>query len=319
MSTTTLAALCAGLFDDAAVFPPGCSPVDQAWLRHRELHQGPYAGCIGPLLLAPPHVTPLVDWLGAQDALGAPGMGGAPGLGVVGEEVHVVLVARAGVSLGDLDTALADLVAARPSLGLRVVGLEVAHTPGWQRLLMLGLPLVVEAPRAGHLRDRVLAEVAGARAAGHLVRAKLRTQATASEPVPSAEELADFLLACTDHGVPFKLTGGLHHAVATGTPTTDQGADPAQTTAEAVEHQHGALNVLLATHDVLHGTDRSEVTATLCTQDADILTHRTLELSATEVTGLRRAFTTYGCCGVLDPLTELTELGLLPPTVPATR
>lgn len=295
MSTTSSPGpLCAGLVDDAAVFPPGSSPVGRAWREHQELQEGPYAECVGPLLLAPEHVAPLL----AELAGGRTSTGG----GTTGADVSVVLVSRAGTSLTDLDGALADLLAARPATGVRVVALEVAHVSGWQRLLTLGLPLVVEVSRDERPRDEALHEIVQARAAGHSVRAKLRTQPTPAGPVPTADELADFVEACTQRRVPFKLTGGLHHAVVS---PTDR------------DRQHGALNVLLATHTVLAGAPRHSVRAVLTSQDAQDLGRQARDLSTDQVSDLRSAFTAYGCCAVLDPLTELAELGLLLPSAPA--
>ncbi|HNQ07315.1 MAG TPA: hypothetical protein PKH97_09040, partial [Tetrasphaera sp.] len=54
-------ALFADLFDDAAVFPPGNSPLDAAVAGHRRLRRSPYADLVGPLLLPPASVAAAAD------------------------------------------------------------------------------------------------------------------------------------------------------------------------------------------------------------------------------------------------------------------
>ena len=72
--------------------------------------------------------------------------------------------------------------------------------------------------------------------------------------------LVDVAVAPAAAEVPFKLTGGLHHA-ARG--TYDVGGVP--------EENHGILNVLLATASALEGAPREEVTARLAIHDAEAL------------------------------------------------
>lgn len=286
MSTTTGAELCRGLVDDAAVFPPGLSPVGRAWRDHLELRRSGYAGCLGPLLLAPEHIAPLIAELDGSTPSGSPAVEPS----AAGPPVEVALVARAGVGPVDL-VAAADALRGRPHC--RVVAVETTASPGWPDLLATGLPVTVEVAPSSTRRNPALARIAEARTDGYAVRAKLRTQATSSTPVPTAQELADFVAACHRRTVPFKLTGGLHHAVAR-------------------DQEHGVLNVLLATHLVLGDASLSSVLATLIDPGGPRLAARALALTPEEVRDLRAAFTAYGCCGVLDPLRELIALGVLP-------
>lgn len=284
MSTTApMPPWCVGLIDDAAVFPPGLSPVDRAWADHRVLLSGAYAECVGPLLVAPQHVHEL-----SRAAVG--GRDGTP-------PMPVVLIGRAGTSVGELAPAIASL-AAVPAV--RLSGLEVAHASGWQTALQHALPLAVEVPRLADDRDRALDELAEARADGPAVTAKLRTQETAEAPVPTASALAGFIMAAGQRDLPFKLTGGLHRAIATSS-TTPHAA-----------REHGVVNVLLATHAALTGAQSAEVAQLLVRSDSRALAEELGELLPTEQHELRATFTSYGCCGVLDPLVELADLGLLP-------
>lgn len=198
----------------------------------------------------------------------------------------------------------------RPGLGgrLRVVGVELAHQEGW-RAAGPDLPAAVEVPRgsAGHaalteLARPAVARVGDARAGTvRAVRAKLRTQSTATDPVPTAEELADFIGTCVRLGLDFKLTGGLHHGL----------AHTAAIDATRTEEQHGVLNVLLATHRALTGADDADLVEALNIRDAAGVAGPLLELTEDQVTALRARFTAFGCCTVTDPLTDLADLDLV--------
>src|SRR6478735_1769821 len=101
--------------------------------------------------------------------------------------------------------------------------------------------------------------------------------------------------------VPFKLTGGLHHAVrgtyqVAGTP----------------EENHGVLNVLVAGSAALAGAGQDEVAALLAVHDAVALAGLVAAWPDDTAATVRAAFTAYGCCTVTDPVGELADLGLLP-------
>src|SRR5690606_4638017 len=82
------------------------------------------------------------------------------------------------------------------------------------------------------------------------LRAKLRTGGATADAVPTERELADFLDACLDRQLPFKLTAGLHHPVR-------------HTDAASGLEQHGFLNVLAAVDEVLESADQTAVAAIL--------------------------------------------------------
>ena len=99
---------------------------------------------------------------------------------------------------------------------------------------------------------------------------------------------------------PFKLTGGLHHAVR-GTYPVDG----------APEEHHGILNVLLATAAAGDGAGDEEVAALLALRDGEALAELVRAWPDATAARVRRAFTSYGCCTVTDPVGELADLGLL--------
>lgn len=292
------------LIDDAAVFPPGLSPVDGAWADHLALRDGRYAECVGPLLIAPSHVDGLAR-AATVDTTPVP-WDNAPRVNAPRDQippehapiVRVVLIAGSTSHLRELEPALRTLA----DLSVVQLGaLEIVHTAGWESALTHALPLAVEVSRVTDDRDSALDELAETRGDGHAVIAKLRTQETADAPVPSASELAGFIVACRQRDLPFKLTGGLHHAVATVTVTETP-----------FVREHGVVNVLLATHAARTGAAPAEIVHLLACTDGHDLAGRLLELSPVQQLDLRAAFTSYGCCGVLDPITELAALGLLP-------
>lgn len=297
MSTTPAPrSLLTRLVDDAALFPPASTPVPQAWSGHLALRAGRYGDLLGPLLIG----TPDAATLAAAAQAAPPAQDLETGTGHGPEPVDVGVIARAGTDIVDLIAAV-ELLRTCPHT--RVVSVEAAFDGGgrWRRALGLAVPVAVEVVRDGRAQSDALDEVAAAADQGITVLAKLRTQSSATAPVPSARELAQFLLAVRERDLPFKLTGGLHHAVATTVELTDGGT----------EDQHGVLNVLLATHHLEGGAGLPELEADLETRDANALAAMARHLSEEAISLLRARFISFGCCGVTEPLEEMAELGLI--------
>ncbi|QKE85434.1 hypothetical protein [Arthrobacter sp. NEB 688] len=272
------------LVDDAAVFPPGNSPLPEAVSAHARHRASAYGGCVGPLLVPASSADALLAVLDA---------GGWTGRG----PLDLGVVARPGTDPAVLREGLA-VLAADPRVDVR--GAELGWTAGWRRLDLPGdLPLALEVPRERAAQDEALADVRAAVAEGDAVVAKFRTGPTPTWPWPPEDELAAFLVAATTARVPFKLTGGLHHAVR-GTYAVD-GVD---------EENHGVLDVLVATAAALEGAPAPEVAALLAVRDARALADLVLAWPDATTRRVRAAFTAYGCCTVTDPLTELADLGL---------
>lgn len=275
--------LFAGLIDDAAVFPPGLAPVDVAVREHLDRRTSPYAACIGPLLV-PATAAAEVKALADADSR----TGSAPlGLG---------LIVRPGSPLEPLREAVELL---RDDPHVEVSALELGWAPGWQSILDLDVPVVVEVGLDGAQRE-ALDDIAAAVDDGADVIAKFRTGATPSWPWPDERALGGFLDAVVLHGLPFKLTGGLHHVVR----GTYDG-----------EPMHGVLNVLLATHEALNGAEAPELAEVLAITDAELLVDRVTRLTPEDAEQTRASLTAYGCCVVLEPIEELVALGLLAPAI----
>ena len=285
MSRTPFGPLFDRIVDDAAVFPPGLAPLDVAVREHLDRRRGPYAAHIGPLLV-PATAAGELATLAAHDDR------------AVDEPIEVGLVVRPDSPLEPLLDAV-ELLDDEPRV--RVTQAELGWSGQWRRAFEAGVPLVVEVGR-GADRDAGLDDIAAAVEQQHDVSAKFRTGETPAWPWPDEATLAGFLDAAVRRGLRFKLTGGLHHAVRgeySGAP------------------MHGLLNVLLAVHHGLGGGGSDELASILGRRDAEILASAISAVHTDDAVRVRARFTAYGCCGVLDPLTELEALGLLTPGVTA--
>lgn len=279
MSRTPFAPLFDRLVDDAAVFPPGLAPLDVAVREHLDRRTGPYAGRLGPLLVPATSAGELAS-LAAADPRTAE------------HPLAIGLVVRPGSPAQPLVEGLGAL---QDDERVLVTAAELGWSPQWRELLAAELPLVVEVG-LGEEQGRALDDIAAAVDDEHDVTAKFRTGATPTWPWPDERVLASFLDAVVLRGLSFKLTGGLHHAV--------RGSHDG-------EPMHGLLNVLLATHEALHGAEAGELAGELAREDTEVLVTAVSSLSTEEATRVRTSFTAYGCCGVLDPLHELEALGLV--------
>ena len=282
------------LLDDAAVFPPAATPLPDAVRAHRGHRSSWYAGCVGPLLVPAASVAELVAVLLPDE--------GSDSAVPREDGLDVVLVSRAG---SDPAVLAAGLHVLRDEVGTRVVGVELGWEHDWRDLGLDDVAVVLEVPR-GPDQAVAVADVRTAGGEGRPVIAKFRTGATPTWEWPDATELGAFLLLAAGLEVPFKLTGGLHHAVR-GT----------YDVSGVAEENHGVLNVLLATAAALEDAGPEEVAAVLELADGSALAELVSAWTPARTTAVRRAFTAYGCCTVTEPIDELVDLGLLPrPTTP---
>jgi hypothetical protein len=279
-----LVGLLAGLVDDAAVFPPGNAPLAEAVAAYRGHRDKPYAALVGPLVVADSHLPELVRIL--EDAPGEEPLpvsvvvsGGAGGIEPVARwcDSPALELRAVEAALRDLD-GLADsarrLLAAADAAGVQV-------------------PVYVEPPVAGSGSHGWLAALDEVAAGDQ--RLKLRTGGVEAGQVPNAGQVAEFIDAALDRELPFKCTAGLHHAVR-------------HLAADAGFEHHGFLNILLATRAALDGED---VTAALEERDPDAVVRRLRAVGPEALGRTRRWFTSFGCCGVTEPWSDLLVLGLV--------
>jgi len=185
-------ALFRGLFDDAAIFPPGDLPLPEAVPAHLAHRAAWYAEAVGPFLCG-------AGRLGELASLAGPGL-------------------RVGLVLPGGSTELAP--ALKAAAGLSVVSVEVASSDVRETVAALdehlpsGVTAAVELPRGARLEESLDALT------GTPYRAKFRTGGLTAEAFPSVGELAAFVAGCAERALPYKCTAGLHNAVRHTDPVT---------------------------------------------------------------------------------------------------
>jgi hypothetical protein len=271
-----------GLVDDAAVFPPGLAPLEVAVREHLDRRSHPYAPYIGPLLVPATSAGELAKLAAKDDR-------------AVAEPLQIGLIIRPDSPMEPLFDAV-DLLRDEPRVQL--TSGEVGWHPQWKDALRLELPIVVEVGLSTE-QQHGLDEIAAAVDDGSDVIAKFRTGPTPAWPWPDEATLAGFLDAVILRALPFKLTGGLHHAL-----RGEYDGKP----------MHGLVNVLVAVHEALGGSEADDLAAVLRQTQSELLVERLAGLTPEEAGQLRAKLTSYGCCGVLEPLSELAALGLIPET-----
>ena len=270
-----------GLVDDAAVFPPGNAPLDEALAAYDARRGEWYADLAGTFVVKD---TDLPQLRGFDAPL------------------SVVVTGGAGQVAGPLSAA--------QRLGLRVAGVEVpvrdpGDPAGNARRIVAALD---QARSEGVLDDAVLVHVelpqgaptpgwyaAADEVAAAGLRLKFRTGGVEAHLFPTATELASWIDAALDRETPFKCTAGLHDAVRHRDDRT------------GFEH-HGFLNVLVASGAAFDGAARDEVVALLDEHDEASVIGRA---SDTDLHRARRWFTSFGSCSVTEVADSLANTGLL--------
>ena len=139
--------------------------------------------------------------------------------------VHSFMLARLvwpASSFGDVassERAISAVLDAPLPADARVEAVETRYRDDLASLVELAGDVFVEVPLDGVLEERLDA------LAAHGLRAKVRC---GGAEVPTSAQLARFVRACRDRGLPFKATAGLHHSVRSN-------------------GEHGFLNLLAAT------------------------------------------------------------------------
>lgn len=144
----------------------------------------------------------------------------------------------------------------------------------------------------------------------HGARAKLRMGGATPESIPTAEAVADFLVACAQAAVPWKATAGLHHAVRgmhalTGEPGSAQAK------------MHGFVNLFVAATLAWFGAAKSDVVQVSEEEDAsafrlddDVLCWREHTLIADQIERARNEFAiSFGSCSFTEPVDDIKAMG----------
>jgi hypothetical protein len=137
--------------------------------------------------------------------------------------------------------------------------------------------------------------------------AKLRCGGMAPEAFPTTNEVAEFIRACTETGLAFKTTAGLHHPIR----HHDEELDVMR---------HGFLNLLAAAIAVREGAGPLTMDAIIADTDPNAfdvdfggVTWRGERVGPQAVDETRReGFVAYGSCEFDEPVEDLARLGFLP-------
>jgi hypothetical protein len=279
--STRAGALLHRLVDDAGVFPPRELPVPRALAEHRAHLDGPYSWLIGRFLVPATRLADLQAELGADDRFRV-GLVMDTGAAGVGDAVaRACEDRRLFLSAVEIPLSPEAEQSAAAHQALKALG-----------RLPAGVSAYVELPRVHGWRDAL--SLVAARGRG----AKLRTGGRVTAAFPTDLELAIFIHACVEEGVPFKCTAGLHHAV--------RHVDKAT----GFEH-HGFLNILLATCHAVLGGSVSSVADVLALRDpAEVVGRLTLESEDT-LAAARGRFVAFGSCSFTEPVDDLVRLGLI--------
>jgi hypothetical protein len=144
------------------------------------------------------------------------------------------------------------------------------------------------------------------------LRAKVRTGGVVASAFPTSAQLVRFLRSCISHGVTFKATAGLHHAIRGRYPFTYD-------TASERGIMFGFLNVFLAALFMRDGLDDAGAAAVIDESDPTAfvfdehgVTWRERTVTAAAIRAARSGTaTSFGSCSFAEPIADLSALGLL--------
>ena len=296
MPDTALRTLLAGSIDYAGLFPPAGLDMAASVRQYAEYRRHPDAWALGRFVVP---ATRLPE-LEREAATFAPA-GGEPWRlsALLGADAPRELEA-----LGEFNcrhaaegapALSADVVEARADT-VEAVDRLLAAVPRWAQAY-------VEIPLD---RDPVPLVAAIARRGG---RAKARTGGVTPDAFPPAEAVARFLRACTDAGVPFKATAGLHHPLRAEYRLTYAPDSPRGT-------MFGFLNVFLAAVLLRHGLSEADAVRLLeerapeairFTDDA--VEWRGHRLDRAAIAAARAGgIVAFGSCSFTEPVGELRAI-----------
>lgn len=297
MSAYSVRMLLHHLIDYAGLYPPSGLTMSAAVRNYAAYRRGPQSWALGRLVLP-------AGRLEEFDAAAAPFL-------PAGDEPAWLLSV---ICSAELVADLARIDEFCRSRAIRVVADSLEFRPADEEALA-SIPGGLLAGR------KVYAEIAPGEGVGRRVevlrtsglRAKLRTGGLTADAIPSVAEIDGFLRACHSAGVPYKFTAGLHHPV--------RGVHYLLAPEGPRARMHGFLNLFLAAAFLHQGMPERERLQLLDeasehaihADDAAIhwRGHRLDAGTIAQVRGTQAI--SFGSCSFVDPMDDLTAMGLLRP------
>jgi hypothetical protein len=293
--------LLAGLVDYAGLFPPASLSMEDAVEDYARYRRGPFDWVLARFILP---AAGLEEFGAAMDAAEI-GRDNSPWrLSALAGENFEADIARVLAFNNRHSSTAGGWTAAVDSLELKAATADQVRN--FSAVMPGNLQLYVEVPV-----PEVPASMLEA-AAENGARAKIRTGGTSPDLFPSVEVLAKFLHGCSDAGIPFKATAGLHHPLRGNYPLTGDSRSPRAL-------MHGFLNVFVAAALVEKYADAGLTTGVLEETSAEAFQFeggrfgwRNHWVEVGELLETRRQFAlSFGSCSFEQPVDELESLGLL--------
>jgi hypothetical protein len=294
MPDTALRTLLAGSIDYAGLFPPAGLDMATSVRQYADYRNHPDAWALGRFVVPAARLaelereaTPLAPTAPAApwrlSALLGPDFAG---------ELHALGEFNCRHAAVDAPALSADVVEARAD-SAEAIDRLLAAVPRWAQAY-------VEIPLD---RDPAPLVAAIARRGG---RAKMRTGGVAPDAFPPAEAVARFLRACTDAGVAFKATAGLHHPLRAEYRLTYADDSPRGT-------MFGFLNVFLAAAFMQHGMGNADAVRLLEERASEAIIFSTgavewqgHRLDQSAIAAARASgIVAFGSCSFTEPVGEL--------------
>jgi hypothetical protein len=280
--------------DYAGLFPPAALDMDTAVRNYARYQTGYTAWALGRFIVPASRLDQFETSLG--QVRGKPGN---PWRCAVLLGTDPVADLRQLEAFGRMTTAKVDTVEVKATFE-RTIGEIVGSLPP-------GLTAYFEVPIERDPADLI----ATMRRLG--ARAKVRTGGVTQDAFPSTADLLRFIHRCTEAGVPFKATAGLHHPMRAEYRLTYAPDSPRGT-------MFGFLNLLLAVAFIREGMPDTDVMRVLEEGSVDAIqaNHDGISwignrLSLASLTDSRRqGMVSFGSCSFTEPIEDLESLGLLP-------
>jgi hypothetical protein len=278
------------LIDYAGLFPPAQRSMNDAQSEYRTARGGSHAWMLGRFIIP---ASQLIE----VSALEGPFSVIADGAPATLEAVAALQ--ESGAPIGALEIPLPKHVTFD-----RVADALDALREAITSARLDPVPIFVEIPRTERWPEIVPRAMTALRSRGF--GAKLRCGGVTAGAFPTVDEVAEFVAHAVENGVPFKATAGLHHPV--------RHLDKASGFT-----MHGFLNIIAAAAFAAR-VERDTLVRIVAEENADAFVFddssfawRDERIGDAQLQKVRSdVFVSYGSCSFVEPINDLTALGLLP-------